>query len=355
MSTNATPGMSNEQTPDLAPLAADRERREPDATPASVIALVLHEMREWRKEVERERAEAAKERTSERRWRIFFQGLFFGFPIVISVLYFLFFVGGPTLSLGPLSEVIGLVKISGQITSSGLASAEKVVPALERAFSNPRVRAVVLSIDSPGGLPAEAERIYNALEDFKKRYQKPAVAVIGSMGASAGYMIAMHADSVHAASYSVVGSIGAVMTGWDFHKGMDRLGVAQRVYASGSLKAMLNPFTPGTAAADAKALALVKGLAAEFVAQLHRLRGDRLKQGVDFGTGEVWGGYEAKGLGLIDSVGTLEQVVAQKWPGMRLYDFGPRRGGVGSVFSEGLLDIEGLVDRAVYSLYPQVR
>lgn len=329
-----------------------------------LVVEVMREMQAWRMAYEREREEwvrernqASRERRSERRWRMAFQAAFFGVPVLVSVLYFLFFLGASGVSLGPLRETVGLVKISGEIAPRGLASADKVVPALEQAFANPRVRGVVISIDSPGGAPAEAERIYKALAAFRARYQKPAVAVIGGTGASAAYMIAMHADSVHAASYSLVGSIGAILTGWDFHKAMNRLDVEQRVYASGRLKAMLNPFAPNTPEADAKARALVAGLGREFVADVHRLRGGKLKSGVDFGSGEVWGGYEALALGLIDSVSTLEEVVAAQWPGLRVHDFGPRLGGggFGSVFGGAGLDVRGLIERAAEPFYATLR
>lgn len=334
-----------------------------DAGAMGLVIELLREMQEWRKEYQRERDEAsreralaARERRSERRWRMFFQAAFFGVPLLLSVVYMLFALGASGFSFGPLTETVGLVKISGEISSKGLASADKVVPAMEEAFAHPRVRAVVISIDSPGGSPAEAERIYKAMGALRARHQKPVVAVISGTGASAAYMIAMHADSIHAASYSLVGSIGAVMTGWDFHRAMDRLEVAQRVYASGNLKAMLNPFAPNTPEADAKARALVSGLGGAFVAEVHRMRGSRLKRGVDFGTGEVWGGYEAKELGLVDSVNTLEEVVAAKWPGLRVHSFGPRLGsGFGSLFAESGMDVGGLIERVSAPFYATLR
>jgi protease-4 len=323
-----------------------------DVRAMDVIVELLREMQDWRRESMLERKEAAR----ERRWRMVFQAVFFGVPVLLSVLYFLFFLGASGFSFGPLGETVALVKISGEINATGLASANKVVPALREAFENPKVRGVVLAIDSPGGAPAEAERIYKALAHFRQQHNKPVVAVIGNTGASAGYMIAMHADSVHAASYSLVGSIGAVMMGWDFHKALDRLNVAQRVYASGELKAMLNPFTPNTAQADEKARALVSGLGGAFVEELKRIRGSRLKSGVNFATGEVWGGYEAKELGLVDSVATLEEVVAARWPGLPLHDFGPRpSNGIGSVFGQTALPVDTLLDQLGSVLYARLR
>ena len=148
-----------------------------------------------------------------------------------------------------------MVHIDGAIAPTGAASAKRIVPALEKAFTYPNVKAVVLSIDSPGGAAVEAERIYRAIESLKKKHDKPVIAIINNVGASAAYMIAMHTDNVYAAKYSLVGSIGTMIDGWDVHRAMERLDVAQRVYASGHLKSMLSPFLPMSKEAEDKAQA----------------------------------------------------------------------------------------------------
>ena len=83
------------------------------------------------------------------------------------------------------------------------------------------------------------------------------VAVINNLGASAAYMVALNADRIIAAKYSFVGSIGAIMAPWQLDKAIAKVDVAQRVYASGKLKAFLNPFTPVSPEVDRKAQQLV--------------------------------------------------------------------------------------------------
>lgn len=228
----------------------------------------------------------------------------------------------------PSSEVVGVVRIDGSIEPGGLASAEKVVPALRKAFESERVKAVVISIDSGGGSPVESERIYRVIQSYKKSHPKPVVAVINNIGASAAYMIAMHCDKVLAGKYSLVGSVGAIMAGWDLHKAMERIDISQRVYASGNLKAMLNPFIPMTAEADQKAHDLVGQLGREFAAELHAARGPKLKADVNYATGEVWGGLQAADIGLVDEIGTLDDYVQKTWD-RPMYDYGPRRASLG--------------------------
>jgi protease-4 len=136
--------------------------------------------------------------------------------------------------------------------------------------------------------------------------KKPIVAVINNMGASAAYMIALHADKIYAGQYSLVGSVGAVLTGWDFSKAITRVDVSQRVYASGNLKAMLNLFLPMTAEADAKAKELAQQMGEQFGAELKARRQGKLKEGVNYTTGEIWSGKEAKELAVIDDIGTVD-------------------------------------------------
>jgi protease IV len=136
---------------------------------------------------------------------------------------------------GPLGDVVGVVRIEGEISAGGVASANRIVPALQQAYESRNVKAVVISIDIPGGAPVEAERIYRAIDALKaSEIKRPIVAVINNMGASAEYMIALHADKIYAGQYSLVGSVGAVLTGWDFSRAISRVDVAQRVYASGA-------------------------------------------------------------------------------------------------------------------------
>ncbi len=219
---------------------------------------------------------------------------------------------------------VALVKLEGQISaSSRLASADKVVPALTRAFEDTQVQRVLLYIDSPGGAPVEAERIMNAVAALRQQHGKPITAVIGNLGASAGYMVAMSADDIVSGRYSLVGSIGAVLQSWDVHRVLDRFDVKAKTYASGNLKSMLNPFEPSTPEGEAKAQALVDEMGRQFAALLQERRGGKLKQAPSaYTTGEVWGGQDALALGLVDANGTLETLMAAH-PDLKLVNFGP--------------------------------
>ena len=152
---------------------------------------LLTELRTERSSIREQRHELVKERKTERRWKTFFQLALIGIPLLGTIAYVIFFTSAMGFQWGPFGSVVGVVRIDGEISSQSVASAKHVIPILEKAFANPSVKAVVLSIDSPGGAPAESERIYTAIESLKRKHQKPVVAVINNMGASAAYMIAI--------------------------------------------------------------------------------------------------------------------------------------------------------------------
>jgi protease IV len=295
-----------------------------------------------------------RERRMERRWRWGFRLLFIGGSIVVSFLYLLLWAPQFGWRIGPFGDVVGVVQIDGEISQESLASAGRVVPALKKAFESAHVRAVVLAIDSPGGSPSEAERIYRAIESLRAEHRKPVIAVVGNVGASAAYLIALHADKIYAGQYSLVGSVGAVLAGWDLHRAAERLDVSQRLYASGPLKSMLSPFQPITEAADEKARALIREIGDVFVGEVKRLRGEKLSGEADVASGEVWLGPDAKRLGLIDEIGTLEEVIRRGW-NLNWYDFGPRRQGGLFVAEAGNDLISEIVDRVISQARFQLR
>lgn len=263
-----------------------------------------------------------KDRQAERRWKIVKRTLITTLAL-FGISYYVFFyayAAGVRLSTDS-TQTIGVVRVNGNIMQTSLASSEKIVPALQNAFADPNVKAVVLAIDSPGGAPLEAERINFMIGALKKKYDKPVYAAIQNVGASAAYMIAMNTDKIYAGRYSLVGSIGAVMSSWDVHKALNKFDISQDVYASGQLKSMLNPFTAPTDAARQKAQELVNKAGTMFVEEVKAKRGSKLLATVEYGTGEIWDGDQALKLGLIDQLGTIEMIAEEHKA--QIKEFGP--------------------------------
>jgi|GEM_PF-1703563 len=95
-----------------------------------------------------------------------------------------------------------------QLLGGAISSADSIVEEIEAADEDEMVRAIVVDIDSPGGLPVAADEIMQALADTTK----PTVAVIRDLGASAAYWAAAGADYIISSPVSNVGSVGVTMS-----------------------------------------------------------------------------------------------------------------------------------------------
>lgn len=280
-----------------------------------------------------------KERTSERRWKIFKRFLMTGAAAIMFFTYLAFNMNSMGFEWVPSDDLMGVVRIDGEIKSnSKTTSADKLIPIIEEAFERQNVKTVMLVINSPGGQPAEADRITEYIEHKKKETNKQVLAVITDLGASAAYIIALHADKIYASKYSLVGSIGAILATWDFHELADRFNVKQHTITSGALKDMLNPMREAKESDLSKAQTLVDSIATVFLNDVKKYRNKSLKDNVNYGTGEVWTGEQSLSIGLVDGLSSPDTIANDM--GLKIHDFGPkpRSGGFGFSSLQNLVD-----------------
>ena len=217
---------------------------------------------------------------------------------------------GPRVAVLRLSGVIGAVMPLR--TGLSLASA---APLLERAFTMPRIRAVAIVVNSPGGSPVQSHLIYRRIRALAAEKKKPVLVFVEDIAASGGYMIACAGDEIIADPSSLVGSIGVISASFGFDRLIERIGIERRVHTAGENKAMLDPFRPE----DPKDLERLKGIQAEvhrmFVDLVRGSRGGRLKEAEhpDLFTGAVWVGAEAVERGLVDTLGDLRTVLRERY------------------------------------------
>ncbi len=217
---------------------------------------------------------------------------------------------GPRVAVLRLSGAIGAVMPLR--TGLSLASA---APLLERAFTMPRIRAVAIVVNSPGGSPVQSHLIYRRIRALAAEKKKPVLVFVEDVAASGGYMIACAGDEIIADPSSLVGSIGVISASFGFDRLIERIGVERRVHTAGENKAMLDPFRPE----DPKDLERLKGIQAEvhrmFVDLVRGSRGGRLKEAEhpDLFTGAVWVGAEAVERGLVDALGDLRSVLRERY------------------------------------------
>ena len=246
----------------------------------------------------------------------------------------------------PSSKTVGVVRVEGLIAGNTAASANAVIPVLEDLFNAEKIEGIVLHIKSGGGSPNESERINDYIDHMKKKTGKKVVAVCDGVCASAAYMIAIHSEKIYASRYTIVGSIGAIMQGWDFHKTIDLIDADYRVFASGEYKDLMNTYKALDTNKAAKLQGLVNKMAQTFKDEVIVNRDGKVTTEYDVYTGEVFDGKEAYSYGLVDQIGTLEMALNEEFPDLPVKRFAVRRGETGllnKLFSEVKDDVYALL------------
>lgn len=120
---------------------------------------------------------------------------------------------------------------------------EQVLRQVRAAENDKDIRAIVLEVDSPGGELTATDEIYKALVDFKaSRTDRVIVVFVHDMAASGGYYISAPADWIIAQPTAIIGSIGVIMQTLNWKGLSEKIGVTDTTIASGTNKALLNPF-----------------------------------------------------------------------------------------------------------------
>jgi len=212
----------------------------------------------------------------------------------------------------PHAPVILKIDIKGVIGQGDMVE-DKFVNLLldsrEGMLDHDRVKAVLLCFDTPGGTVTDADGIYRALMEYKKKYQVPVYGYVDGLWASGGMYIACAADKMFASMSSVIGSIGVIMGPiFNFSGLMDRYGVQALNITDGKNKDMLSPFRPWREGEDASLRALNAALYDHFVSLVADARHmDRDKLVNDYGA-QVYIAETAQQLGYIDVANTDYQV-----------------------------------------------
>ncbi|HEU4372659.1 MAG TPA: S49 family peptidase [Telluria sp.] len=250
-----------------------------------------------------------KEQRAARRWGIFFKLVTLGVIIFALWAYFDFNTGSNIEALG---KHTALIEIDGSIESEGSGSADAVIPALNKAFSDPGSVAIVLRINSPGGSPVQAGMIVDEILRLRKGYpHKPVYVVVDEICASGGYYIAAAADKIFVNKASIVGSIGVLMDGFGFTGTMEKLGVERRLLTAGENKGFLDPFSPQSEKHKAHAQAMINEIHQQFIAVVRAGRGKRLKETPEMFSGLFWSGAKSIEMGLADGFGSVDSVARE--------------------------------------------
>lgn len=268
--------------------------------------------------LEAHRATQKKDQT----WKSLKRALFAFIFLTMLGFYVFFYARMFGVNAGPTTESVAVIPIYGQISTDSEASSANIAPLIKQACEARHVKLIALDINSPGGSPNEAERIVQAMQTCRAEHKKKIYAVIGDMGASAAYMIAMHSDRIVAGKYSVVGSIGAVMRYVDASAAATKYGLNERVFRSGRLKGGPSMLSGSSDEMDKVNQEMVEKLGREFVDELYAARkGKVTAKPEELFTGRIWTANETVQLGLVDQINTIEGLTASDWKDLKLHRY----------------------------------
>lgn len=209
----------------------------------------------------------------------------------------------------PLTGIVDVGDMSSGL-GGGVGMLVELKDRLKAAEENPRIKAIVMRIDSPGGSVTAADLIYHELLNFKEKMKKdereiPIIALMTDVAASGGLYIAMAADEIYALPTTVTGSIGVIMMLPGLEGLAGKIGFDMRVIKSGpnkDLGSIWRAMTP-------EERAILQGLIDQYYKFFFQvildgrkgkgLTAEKLKPVAD---GRILDAQTAKSIGLIDGI-----------------------------------------------------
>lgn len=217
------------------------------------------------------------------------------------------------------SPRVAVVDVSGMIFNAsrpGLLSAgENPVALLQeklQAARDPRIKAVVLRLNTPGGGVTASDAMYREVLRFRRETGKPVVALMMDVTASGGYYLACAADEIVAYPTSVTGSIGVIMQIVSVKAALGRLGIQTEAITSGPNKEIASPLSTLTDEQRAILRGMVDDFYKRFVGVVKEARpGIPAAKLAELTDGRVLTGAQAVDAGLADRAGDLHDAFAR--------------------------------------------
>ena len=229
-------------------------------------------------------------------------GVFFGLILFVIVTAWILLAVVEDGAL-PGGNRVALVELEGVILDG-----DAVVRQLREHEESPSVRAVVLRINSPGGVVAPTQEIATAVRRLREA-KKPVVASLGSVAASGGYYVAVAADRIYASPGTLTGSIGVVMQLANVEGLLKKVGVEYVVVKAGAYKDVGNFARPMTPEERRILQSLLDDVYDQFIGAVAEGRGLDPQAVRGFAEGRIYSGRQAQGLKMVDELGGLEDAV----------------------------------------------
>jgi protease-4 len=224
--------------------------------------------------------------------------------------------GGPQAARVAIVDVDGLILNQNQsgLLSVGENPVSNFREKLEACSRDPRVRALVLRINSPGGGVAASDTLAEELRRFRLVTGKPVVACLMDLATGGAYYLAVGADLVIATPNGLTGGVGALVNHFNLREAMGQLGLTMETVKSGNLVDMGSVNGPLEDESKPRALykEMVESYAERFRARVASLRPAMTAQDREIVfDGRIMTAPKALALHAVDKLGYLDDAIAE--------------------------------------------
>jgi protease-4 len=248
-----------------------------------------------------------KQQRHQRIWRWLKRG---AYALILGFIFYSLFISKIEETKLSTSPHVGLIDIQGEISDTSSANSDGFSKALDNAYKNNMMKALIIRINSPGGSPVQADYMFNSLQYFKHKHPDIKVyAVCVDSCTSAAYYVASSADEIYANPASIIGSIGVIYDGFGFNDILQKVGVSRRLITAGKNKGFMDPFSPESDSQKAMLQNMLDIIHQQFINKVKLGRGNRLIINDETFSGLAWTGEQAKSMGLIDGFASTGELM----------------------------------------------
>ena len=201
-------------------------------------------------------------------------------------------------------EGVGLVEVKGMILDS-----KETIRQLRHFRKQVSVKAVVLRVDSPGGVVAPSQEIYEEVKKFAAK--KKIIVSMGSLAASGGYYISAPATMIYANPGTITASIGVILKLSNIEALMDKIGIKSYTLKTGKYKDSGSPLREFSAEDRAMLQSVIDNTHEQFIRAVAEGRKLPVEEVRKIADGRILSGEQAKSIKLVDRLGTLQDAVEE--------------------------------------------
>ena len=211
-------------------------------------------------------------------------------------------------------DYIGILEVNGVMGQEGYGepySQSYLLDHIDMMMADSYNRGMILSVNTPGGSVYDIDELYLKIMEYKEKTGRPVYTYMRDMAASGGYYIAAGTDKIYANRNTWTGSIGVTVgTFMDASEFLNKMGIKTVTITAGANKAMGSATEPMTEEQKAIFQGLVDDAYEQFTGIVAEGRDMEMEKVKKLADGRVYTAKQALENGLIDEIGTIEDVIA---------------------------------------------